>query len=112
MNELQSVSFQIISCAGDAKCCAYEALEAAKQNNKELFEDKMLQAEEIINEAHKLQYQLLSAEADNKLHESLSILIVHAQDHLMTTMSVIDMIKEVSNLYLLMNAGQVREVKS
>lgn len=106
MNELQKVSFQIISCAGDAKCCAYEALEATKQNNKDLFEAKMLEAEEGINEAHKLQYQLLSAEADNKINDSLSILIVHAQDHLMTTMSVIDMIKEVGNLYLLINQHQ------
>lgn len=103
MNEIQEVSFQIISCAGDAKCYAYEALAATKLNDTELYKEKMQKAEEVINEAHKLQYQLLSAEANNKLNDAISILVIHAQDHLMTTMAVIDMIKEVGDLYLLIH---------
>ena len=99
MTDIKMTAFEIISYAGDAKSSAYEALEAAKQNDHAGYEAKMEEAENKINEAHKAQYAMLQQEAADQLHAEF-----HAQDHLMTTMATIDLIKELSELYFLRHA--------
>ena len=59
MTDIKMTAFEIISYAGDAKSSAYEALEAAKQNDHAGYEAKMEEAENKINEAHKAQYAML-----------------------------------------------------
>ena len=101
MTKLHEYSFQIIAKVGDAKSYAYEALNAAKSNDVKLYEENMEKAEALMNEAHKIQFDLLAEEAQNKLDDAkFSILVVHAQDHLMTTMSMIELIRELAELYL------------
>ncbi len=101
MTKLQEISFDIIANAGEAKSYAYEALAAAKQKNADLYEEKMAEAEQAINKAHKSQFELLQEEAKGDLDDAkFSILVVHAQDHLMTVLTVIDMIKEIAEIHL------------
>ncbi len=101
MTKLQEYSFQIIASAGDAKASAYEALRAAKKHDKKAYEENIENAEKNMNDAHKIQFELLTAEANNELKDvNFSILLVHAQDHLMTVMSTIELIKEISEIYL------------
>ena len=104
MTDIKMTAFEIISYAGDAKSSAYEALEAAKQNDHAGYEAKMEEAENKFNEAHKVQYAMLQEEAAGQMHAEFSIIVVHAQDHLMTTMATIDLIKELSELYFLRHA--------
>lgn len=53
-----------------------------------------------MNAAHKIQFDLLAKEAQNKLEDAkFSIIVVHAQDHLMTTLTTIELIKEIAQLY-------------
>ena len=99
MTRLQELSFEIIAAAGEAKSYAYEALNNAKNNEKELYEENMAKAEEMMNSAHKIQFDLLAQEAKEELDAQFSILVVHAQDHLMTTLSSIDLIKELAEMY-------------
>lgn len=75
-----------------------------KQNDHAGYEAKMEEAENKINEAHKAQYAMLQEEAAGQMHAEFSIIVVHAQDHLMTTMATIDLIKELSELYFLRHA--------
>ena len=104
MTKLQELSFEIIGHAGDAKSCAYEALAAAKANDRELFEKKMEEADEFINKAHKIQFQLLQAESKGELEDSrFSIVVVHGQDHMMTVMTQIETFKEIGEMYLKFN---------
>ena len=101
MTKLQEISFDIIANAGEAKSYAYEALAAAKQKKADLYEEKMAEAEQAINKAHKSQFELLQEEAKGDLDDAkFSILVVHAQDHLMTVLTVIDMIKEIAEIHL------------
>ena len=51
-----------------------------------------------------MQYAMLQEEAAGQMHAEFSIIVVHAQDHLMTTMATIDLIKELSELYFLRHA--------
>ncbi len=100
MTELQELSFQIIANAGEAKSYAFAALNAAKESDKASYDENMEKAEEMMNMAHKIQFDLLAKEASNKLEDAkFSILVVHAQDHLMTTLTTIELIKEIAQLY-------------
>ena len=104
--KLQELSFEIIPSAGDAKAFAYEALAAAKAKDRALYEAKMNEADAAIAQAHHYQFDLLSAEANQELDITFSILLVHAQDHLMTTMTSIELIKEIAEPYL--NGSQTK----
>ncbi len=101
VERLQEFSFQIITSAGEAKACAYEALAAAKKKDRALYDAKMEEAEKTIQAAHGYQFELLTAEANHELDDAVfSVLLVHAQDHLMTTLTSMELIKEISEIYL------------
>ena len=101
MTKLQEYSFEIIANVGEAKSYAFEALNAAKTGDIKLYDENIEKAEEMMNKAHKIQFDLLAQEAPNKLEDmQFSILVVHAQDHRMTTLSTIELIKELAQLYL------------
>lgn len=90
----QSFAFQIIAASGDARSMAYAALEAAKEGNFEEAESLLAQAEEASAQAHTVQADLLQAEANGDAVD-LSILLIHSQDHFMTSMLAIELIKEL-----------------
>lgn len=88
---------QIIMAAGNAKGIAYEALKEAKGGNFEGAENNLKEAHNVITEAHNAQSQWLAAEARGEA-DQITALFVHAQDHLMTTMTEMNFIKEVIEL--------------
>ena len=57
-----------------------------------------------MNEAHQAQTTLMSQEASG-VEFKLSLLVVHAQDHLMTTLTYMDLVKELIALY---EQGQIK----
>jgi len=95
---MEMVSFGIIAHAGDARSYAFGALEAAKKGNFEEADALLKQSSEAAIEAHHMQTELLTNEANgNKAH--VDVLLVHAQDHLMTSMLAVELIKELIALY-------------
>lgn len=92
MEEETLISFNLISLSGESRSYAFEALEDAMNGDFDESTKKMNIADEKSNEAHKVQFQLLSQESSGKKIQ-FSILMVHAQDHLMTSMLAIDLIK-------------------
>lgn len=101
---IQQLSFMIILHAGNARSSAFEAIAAAKRSDESLVQTKLEEAETSFLEAHKLQTELLQEEARGTSNE-MSVLLVHAQDHLMTAMTVkelatemIDMITKINRL--------------
>ena len=86
--------FPIIGFAGESKSLAYEALRLAKENKFEEAYKKMEEADKIILQAHEYQTNLITREADGEKF-NITMLFVHAQDHLMTAMSEKNLIKEI-----------------
>ncbi|MFS0784735.1 PTS lactose/cellobiose transporter subunit IIA [Bacillus sp. 1P06AnD] len=78
--------FEIISHGGNSRSLAYEALSAAEEYDFEEAEQLMKKAEEELNAAHKTQTKLIQAELNGNPVEK-SLLMIHAQDHLMTAIS-------------------------
>ncbi len=75
-----------------------EAIHAAKQGDFEGAKDKLQESMDALNEAHHIQTSLIQGEIRGEKTE-LSLLMVHAQDHLMNAMTVRDMAAEMVELY-------------
>lgn len=94
----EMISFEIIANAGDARSFAFQALEAAKEGNFEEADDLMKQSDEAATKAHKAQTDLLFDEMNGK-PTTVNVLLVHSQDHLMTSMLASELIKEMITMY-------------
>ncbi len=97
-NGPEMISFEIIANAGDARSFAFGALEAAKAGNFEEAEELLKKSNAAAVEAHHAQTDLLVKEANGEKTQ-VDVLLVHAQDHLMTSMLAVELIKELIALY-------------
>ena len=98
--ELYNIAFQLILHAGNARSSAMEAIQKAKEGNFDEVEAKLLEADSALNEAHHFQTNLIQKEAGGEEFE-FSLIMVHAQDHFMTSMTLKDMASEITDLYKL-----------
>ncbi len=71
---------------GNAKSEAFEAIQAAKNSDFDAATSHLKAADEALVTAHNVQTDLLTAEA-NGAHADVSLLLVHAQDHLMNAIT-------------------------
>ncbi|MBF0817899.1 PTS lactose/cellobiose transporter subunit IIA [Streptococcus acidominimus] len=87
----------LILNAGDAKQHIYQALHHAKQGRFAESENEMALADTALLEAHNLQTQFLAQEAGGTKAD-ITALFVHSQDHLMTSITEINLVKELIEL--------------
>ncbi|RAK11722.1 PTS system cellobiose-specific IIA component [Halanaerobium saccharolyticum] len=90
----EEIIFKIITEAGDAKSLAFEALKEARKGDFKKARKKLKKANKNFNNAHDVQTDLISKEANGQKNE-VSILMVHAQDHLTSATLAKDLIKEM-----------------
>ncbi|WAA10123.1 PTS lactose/cellobiose transporter subunit IIA [Fervidibacillus albus] len=102
---IEEVSFQIILNGGNARSLAMEAIELAKKGQFDAAEQKIEEANEAMSIAHRYQTDLVQGEARGEKVE-IRILLIHAQDHLMNAMTVIDLAKEIIQVYKKVNEVQ------
>lgn len=95
---LEIIIIQIITHSGDAKSLLFEAIQLAKTGDLKGAEEKIVKAEEHLSLAHKEQTALIQTEAQGKPME-VTLLLVHAQDHLMNAIMFKDLAKEFVELY-------------
>lgn len=95
---MEEVIMKLIVASGEAKSAAFEAINAAKKGDEAKTQQLMDVAAERILEAHHRQTALIQAEAAGERTE-VTLLMVHAQDHLMTAMLVLDLAREFIDLY-------------
>lgn len=86
------IAFGIIASSGDARSQAFLALQAAQNGNFEEAEELLKKAKASGAKAHQEQTQLLFDEINGK-PGTINLLMVHAQDHLMTSMLAQELIE-------------------
>lgn len=91
---MEEVIMSIILNAGDARSKSLLALRAAKDGEFDKAEEYLKSAGESMVLAHKVQTDLIQQEVRGEKQE-ISLLMVHAQDHLMTAMAIKDMVVEL-----------------
>lgn len=84
----------IILNAGDARSKCLLALKSARKGEFEKARDLLKQVSQSMVLAHDVQTKLIQKEISGKKQE-VSLLMVHAQDHLMTAMAIRDMVEEM-----------------
>lgn len=83
MEGLELVSFQIISAVGTARSLFIEAIQEAKAGNFEAAEQKMQEGSEMFTEGHHAHAGLIQQEAAGN-PTTVSLLLLHAEDQLMS----------------------------
>lgn len=98
MEEFNESGMGLILHSGNAKNSAMKALRFARKHEFDEAEKHLKEAREHIGEAHQSQTNLLHKEANGDT-TTVSLLMVHAQDHMMNTLSFIDSTDEMIYLY-------------
>ena len=98
MDEQEQIVINLIVNAGSARSSAIEAIQYAKAGDMEKANECLQQAKESVNEAHHSQTEMIQAEIRGE-KTPLNLLMVHAQDHLMTSLVVIDLAQEFIDIY-------------
>ena len=96
--ESQVVAFNIILHSGTARASIHEAMELMRDAKFEEADQKLEEANEELVLAHQAQTELLQEFSRGTMIE-IQIIMVHAQDHLMTTMTLQEVAKEMEYLY-------------
>ncbi|MCD8027559.1 MAG: PTS lactose/cellobiose transporter subunit IIA [Erysipelotrichaceae bacterium] len=96
--EASMIGFEIVAYSGDARSKLLLAVEKAKQMNFNECQKLIDEANECLNDAHRAQTELLQMEARGENIE-ISFITVHAQDHLMTTILLKDIIPNLLDIY-------------
>ena len=96
--QIFEISFNIIGHAGEAKGIAFESLAEAKAGNIEKAREMLKESKEVMTKAHRFQTELIQKEASGETNE-VSVILIHAQDHLMNTMTYQQLVEEFIDLY-------------
>lgn len=94
MDNLELVSFQLISNVGEARSALFEAMRAAREECFEEADKLVRDAEDSLIKAHESHSSLIMQEASGDKVQ-ISLLLMHAEDQLMTTELLKEMAKEV-----------------
>lgn len=100
--EVEQVVMELIINSGEAKSYAHEALAKAKEGKYVEADELMEKANDMIGKTHNIQTSLLQKEASGESIQ-ISILFVHAQDHLMTAISEKNLISELIEMRKVIN---------
>ncbi len=103
--DLETMVFTIIAHSGDARSSSMEAIGHARNGEFDKAAACLDEANKKLLLVHSEQTKLIQAEAQGQ-ETKLSLLLVHAQDHLMGAMTVRDLAGEFIELYRIMNINR------
>ncbi|EOU1661348.1 TPA: PTS lactose/cellobiose transporter subunit IIA [Clostridium perfringens] len=99
---MKEIIMDLIIHSGEARSYAMEAIQLAKAGDVDGARSLIEKASIQLGKAHKSQTALIQDEAsDNKIE--ISMLLIHAQNQLMTTMTLKDLANEIIDLYEKLN---------
>jgi PTS system cellobiose-specific IIA component len=96
--DILQTSMSIIAGAGDAKSYAMEAIYIAREGKYEEARISLEKAKEALRDTHSIQTDLITKEMQGEKME-LQLIMVHAQDHLMSAVLLKDLATEIVTMY-------------
>lgn len=98
MEELEIVCFGIISSVGMARSCYVEAIQEAKTGNFDKAAELMDEGKTSFREGHSKHKSLIKKEAAGEKTD-VTLLLMHAEDQMMSAEVLEIMAKELIDLY-------------
>lgn len=102
MEGIELICFQLITAAGGAKSNYIEAIQKAKQGRYEEAEELIRQGDELLKEGHQPHTDMIQKEAAGE-DVKLSLILMHAEDQMMSTEVFKVMAEEMIELYKKVN---------
>ncbi|MDE7014017.1 MAG: PTS lactose/cellobiose transporter subunit IIA [Kineothrix sp.] len=103
VDNLETVAFQIISNVGSARSCYIGAIQAAREGRREEAQELMREGKGQFVEGHHIHMDLLTKSAEGGLDMGVwGMLIMHAEDQLMSAEAFGILAEEFMELYELM----------
>lgn len=94
MNEYEEIIMQLIASSGEARSRCLKAIRKARQGDFPIAETLLVEVKNFLIQAHKIQTKLIQSEIQGEPFP-ISLLIIHAQDHLMNAMTMRDLAIEI-----------------
>lgn len=94
----EQIVMELIVNGGDARSKAMQAIRLAKKGDLAAAKEKLKESTEALGKAHNFQTELIQSESAG-VHVEISLLLIHAQDHLMNAMTVRDLAQEMIDMY-------------
>jgi len=98
MEGLELICFQIISAVGTAKSMYIEAIQEAKKGDFEKATELIAEGSKMYAEGHHAHAKLIQQEANGNKTE-VSLLLLHAEDQMMSAETIKIMAEEFIDLY-------------
>ena len=98
MEGIELTCFEIISAVGGARSCFIEAIQRAKEKDFEGAKQCIADGEELFNQGHRAHAKLVTQEANGDRVEVV-LLLVHAEDQLMSAETFKILANEFIDLY-------------
>lgn len=93
---MQMKAFEMIGFAGDAMSLIMQALDDLADNKFDEASQRVQEAKLEINKAHQVQTDLLmKGFKEDSVEEPVSLIMVHAQDHLMNAMLAMQLVEKI-----------------
>lgn len=97
MNEQEII--QIIANSGESKMKSFEALKCVKNKDFKKARELLKESRLIDLEAHNAQTKIIAQALDPEAKDAVTLLMVHAQDHYMTSQLARDLIEALIDVF-------------
>ena len=94
---METIIMELVVNAGSARSIAIEAIRAAKSSDFAKADAMLEEADQTLLKSHEVQTELIQKELNGEKVE-VGLLMVHAQDHLMNAMTVMDLAREIIDI--------------
>lgn len=94
----EQISFQLILHSGNARSCIIQSLRAYKEGNRGEADALIAQAEDALSAGHDIHFQMIQKESSGEA-ANFSLLLMHAEDHLMSTLTMKELVKELLGIF-------------
>ncbi|MES1027526.1 MULTISPECIES: PTS lactose/cellobiose transporter subunit IIA [Bacillus amyloliquefaciens group] len=94
----EQISFQLILHSGNARSNIIQSIRAYKDGRTDESDTFLTKAEEELGIAHDIHFQMIQKEAGGAKTD-VSLLFMHAEDHLMSALSMKELVKEMLDLF-------------
>lgn len=94
----EQINFTLILHSGNARSKIIQSLREYRAGNVKEAERLFVQAEDDLKIAHDIHFKMIQQEASgNKVQ--FDLLLMHAEDHLMSTMTMKELVKEFLEIF-------------
>ncbi|WP_024653156.1 PTS lactose/cellobiose transporter subunit IIA [Borrelia persica] len=108
---IDDVIMPVIAYSGEAKSFLREALEHAKIGNYDKSKEIIEESKKSLEKAHEAHRHVIQYSTTNPDNIKIPFILIHAEDHLMSTMSELNIFEELIGLYKITNEFIKKEKK-